>query len=237
MDMTLPREAMPLVEAPPQPAVVRPRHKALIVEDDDALSSLLAVELTENGYKTVVAGTVGEAWRAMLAEPPDVAVVDIRLPGVFGWELVERIRSDNRFRDLPVLITTGMSGTQEVERATALRCGFQMKPFDTPTLIEKMKHLMQAVRKIELRKVRVKIFLDSLEVEGNVHVEPEIGRFSDAWEALMRDDRSFIPITEASVRALNGIDPLASEVPFMEIRKVQLRAVFPMESDDVWRQT
>ena len=71
------------------------------------------------------------------------------------------------------------------------------------------------------------LLLDSYQVEGNVFVPPELRRFSDAFESIMRDNRAFIPVTEA--RVLRGDGGQIAAPGFIEVRKSELRGVFPLE--------
>lgn len=82
---------------------------------------------------------------------------------------------------------------------------------------------------IELVPVRVSLLLDTMTIEGTIHVAPERQRFSDAWETLVRDPRAFIPVTGAVVR--RTLDPDV-EVPFMQVRKGDVRAVYPVETQN-----
>lgn len=76
--------------------------------------------------------------------------------------------------------------------------------------------------------VPVVILLDAYRVEANLHLPPEAGRFSDAWETVMRDSRSYIPVTDAQISTLDGAEVVNS--PFIEIRKADIRAVFPVKT-------
>jgi CheY-like chemotaxis protein len=219
------------------------RLKVLVVEDDPSAAMVLRYQLEDAGYACVQSATVDEGWEALIAEVPDAAVVDIRLPGVDGWVLLDRMRNDGRFHDLPALVLTGLLEAQDMEHAGALGCEYLGKPYAAQALLRKMEDLIQnrAVdtsfdpvqslkppMKIKLRVVRVVLLLDSYQIEGDVHVPPELRRFSDSWESVMRDSRSFIPVTKARVMRGDSSKPFASP-DFIEVRKSELRGVFPLE--------
>jgi hypothetical protein len=90
----------------------------------------------------------------------------------------------------------------------------------------------KVVKKIKLKAVRVVLLLDSYQVEGNVYVPPELRRFSDAFESIMRDNRAFIPVTEARVLRGEGGTEIATP-DFIEVRKSELRGVFPLEDSSM----
>lgn len=76
--------------------------------------------------------------------------------------------------------------------------------------------------------VPVVILLDTYRVEAKLHLPPHGGRFSDAWESVMRDERDYIPVTDVKIQTLDGGDVVES--PFIEVRKADIRAVFPLEA-------
>lgn len=76
--------------------------------------------------------------------------------------------------------------------------------------------------------VPVVILLDTYRLQANLHLPPDAGRFSDAWEAVMRDSREYIPVTDVQISTLQGAEVVDS--PFIEIRKADIRAVFPMDA-------
>jgi hypothetical protein len=65
-------------------------------------------------------------------------------------------------------------------------------------------------------------------IEGKMHVPEELLRFSDAWEALVSDPRAFIPITEATVKTLDGKTVVATS-DLIEVRKDHITVVLPGE--------
>lgn len=79
-----------------------------------------------------------------------------------------------------------------------------------------------------LQQVGVTILLAALRIEGTVHLTSEHSRFSDAWEVLMRDERSFIPVTGVTVSMPDGSNH--SEVPFLQVRKADILAVYPADA-------
>jgi CheY-like chemotaxis protein len=75
-----------------KPAARSPR--ALIVEDDPDVMALLASHLRRLGCKVILAASGEEALDSVAAFPPDLAVIDIRLPGIDGRQLLDALRTD-----------------------------------------------------------------------------------------------------------------------------------------------
>lgn len=115
----------------------------LIVEDDKPIGDLLATAINdERGYEAVRVATADEALAALTRTAPDLLLLDIRLPGMSGLELYDRIKADDRFKQLPVVFETG-SGH---EHAEALRergiATYVKKPFDIDELVRFVKRLV-----------------------------------------------------------------------------------------------
>lgn len=202
-------------------------QKVLVVEDDATILSLMRRVLEDDGFLVVEATDLDGAWSQLMAEDPDAAMVDLRLAwSESGWDLVDRIRGNDHFRDLPVVVVTGLSGDDVVARVREKNCEYIAKPFSPAALIDRTRHaLRQAGRIPELKVWRVVILMKGYQVVGNVHCSAELERFSDAWESVVRDSRSYVPITEATVRREDGAEP-ASNVPVVEVRKDEVLAVF-----------
>ncbi len=113
----------------------------LIVEDDSELRRSLAAALESNGVRVVTAAGGIEALERLRAEPPpSVVVLDLRLPGLAGEELLRSMRADRRFEDVPVItMTSGVDATPEHEVVAKLR-----KPFDVADLLEIVLSLFEA---------------------------------------------------------------------------------------------
>jgi PAS domain S-box-containing protein len=78
----------------------------LVVEDDGATREFLRDFLSKHGLNTRAVTTVPEARRLLSLSPPDLIVLDLILPGESGMQMLSELRSDDRDRDIPVLILT-----------------------------------------------------------------------------------------------------------------------------------
>jgi DNA-binding response OmpR family regulator len=218
--------------------------KILVVEDQPSVVSIIRYHLENEGHSGLFAEDVQEGWKTLVSEVPDAVVMDIRLPGAEGWSLIERIRNDGRYHDLPIVILTGLLEPEVVDRAAKLRCDYLSKPFAASALLTKIRNAIKArevagpsqppppasaqgASQVQMVAVSVVILLDSYRIEGIVHLPPEIVRFSDAWESIVRDPRSFFPVTDARITT-DGQQVVASP-SFLEVRKADVRAVFPKE--------
>src|SRR5499425_3787426 len=121
--------------------------RVLIVEDDELIAKGMATHLAEAGFDPLWMGN-GEAGLARLRfERPDVCVLDLMLPGVDGWKLIETARNEGIGTPIVVVSARGT----EHDRVHALEIGaddYLVKPFS-------MKELVARVRAAARRGVRV----------------------------------------------------------------------------------
>lgn len=119
---------------PPQPAAPRATHRVLVIEDSDDIRDLTTMLLSSYGHKVSEASDGTTGLQAALDQRPDVALVDIGLPGIDGFEVARQARAV--LGDDIVLIA--MSGYGQVEDARKAReAGFDLhlvKPVDAGRL-------------------------------------------------------------------------------------------------------
>jgi PAS domain S-box-containing protein len=84
----------------------RPTPRILVVEDDDDTRRLLAGVLREQDWIVQEASDGAEALSLIASDPPDLVVLDLMLPTVDGFEVVERLRRDPRLPEIPILVVT-----------------------------------------------------------------------------------------------------------------------------------
>jgi DNA-binding response OmpR family regulator len=205
--------------------------RVLVVEDDRNVASLVRHLLESEGFVSTLSVDMEGAWGSLSGEPPDVAIVDIGLlGGQSGWDLIERIRGDERYASLPIVILTGLPPEQVLERARTMGCEYLGKPFSAPALLDRLQLAVRAAgRAPGQRSEHVVLMMGEFRIEGQVHVPVELTRFSDAWEAVVRDPREFLPVTDAKMFSLTDGQMLVS-AGFIQIRKQDVKAAFTAEA-------
>ena len=119
--------------------------KLLVVDDSSTMRRIIKNTLARLGYKDVLEGADGvEGW-AQLDANPDVGmlITDWNMPEMNGLELVKKVRADERFKDMPIIMVTTEGGKAEV--ITALKAGvnnYIVKPFTPQVLKEKLAAVM-----------------------------------------------------------------------------------------------
>ena len=105
-------------------------YRVLVVEDSAVIQRLIAVCLRPAGVEVEARGDGPTGLDAALNTGPDLMILDVGLPRMDGWEVLERIRNDERTRSMKVLVLTAHA--QEETRERADRGGadaFLTKPF------------------------------------------------------------------------------------------------------------
>ncbi|MGK5639233.1 response regulator transcription factor [Streptomyces sp. URMC 126] len=115
--------------------------RILVVEDDPDLALALRVLLERAGYHVIPADDGREALRLLFSERPGLVILDIGLPELDGWEVLERTRD---LSDLPVLLLTARGA--ETDRVRGLRAGaddYLPKPFGNDELLARVEALLR----------------------------------------------------------------------------------------------
>lgn len=127
--------------------------KILVVDDNDAMVNLLSEFLEEAGYKVITARDGKEAIDQVTRENPDLILLDAVMPAMTGYEVTEKLKSENHTRLIPIIMLTGLSDFNDKLKGIELGVDdFIMKPFNRLELLTRVKSL-----------IRVKQFTDELE--------------------------------------------------------------------------
>jgi len=114
--------------------------RVLLVDDDPAILRLLEVNFRMEGFDVDAAGHGEEALALAAATPPDVAILDLMMPGMDGRQLFNRLRADPATASVPVVFLTarGRDDAMLVDGAI-----FVQKPFDTVDLVQTVRTLVE----------------------------------------------------------------------------------------------
>lgn len=96
------------------------QKKILSIEDDVFLSSLVSGKLIEAGFSVTVAGTGADGLAKAKLVHPDLILLDIMLPDMGGYEILETLKADPETKDIPVVILSNLGGRDEIEKGVQL---------------------------------------------------------------------------------------------------------------------
>src|SRR5918995_7447870 len=124
--------------------MVEAAPRILVVDDDPTVSEVVARYLERDGYLVETLADGRTALDRALAEPPDLVVLDLMLPGIDGLEVCRRLRA---LAPVPIVILTARS--QESDRIVGLELGaddYVAKPFSTKELVARVRAVLRRAR-------------------------------------------------------------------------------------------
>lgn len=119
----------------------------LVMEDEDALATLLSYNLEKEGYRVVVAADGEEGMLQIEERLPDLVLLDWMLPKLSGIEVCRRIRGKSETRNLPIIMLTARG--EESDRIRGLDTGaddYLTKPFSMSELIARIRAVLRRIR-------------------------------------------------------------------------------------------
>jgi DNA-binding response OmpR family regulator len=119
------------------------RPLVLVADDDPDIRSLVTLRLEKSGYDVVAAGDGEQALAAALERAPDLALLDVMMPKLDGYEVTERLRQEEATRHLPVILLTAR--VQETDIARGVEAGaddYVKKPFSTSELRDRVQAVL-----------------------------------------------------------------------------------------------
>ena len=109
------------------------RRRVLVVDNEATIREMLAIILDAEGYLVDQAADGGEALRAIEKARPDVILLDIKMPGIDGYEFAQMYR-DTPGKKAPIIVITAAQSAQEAA-AKVDACSFLGKPFGVDQLL------------------------------------------------------------------------------------------------------
>lgn len=120
-------------------------RKVLVVDDDRSVARFLQDALETEGYQVMVAANGLQGLLSAQQEGPDLVILDVMLPGLDGFEVCHRLRSDPQTSHLPIIMYSGKG--RENDRLTGEKVGaneYLIKPIDLEEILAKMESLLQS---------------------------------------------------------------------------------------------
>jgi CheY-like chemotaxis protein len=114
--------------------------KVLVADDEQAITELVAFALELEGFQVIQAPDGLEALRLVREERPNLAMIDIMMPGMDGREVSRRIKDNPETSHIPVLL---FSAAPNPDIAEAKADGFMPKPFDVGQLVESVRQYIR----------------------------------------------------------------------------------------------
>jgi DNA-binding response OmpR family regulator len=147
----------------------------LVAEDDRDIAGLIAHYVQKAGWTARLAASGDEALLLARASPPDLAILDVMLPGMSGFEVCRALRADSRTADLPIIIVTARA--DEPDRIVGLDLGaddYISKPFSPNELMARIRAVMRRIRRQDADAERIEF--GPIVLDGAQHTVTDRGR-------------------------------------------------------------
>ncbi|HEX6818312.1 MAG TPA: response regulator transcription factor [Ktedonobacterales bacterium] len=161
------------------------RRRVLVVDDELSVREVLAQYLQLEGYQALTAANGAEALRLAEAQPPDLVVLDLMLPGVDGLEVCRRLRAGSA---VPILMLTARS--DELDKLAGFAIGaddYVTKPFSPREVVMRVQAIM---RRLEATTVPAMVLGDTLRV-GHLVIKPQLRQAERDGTALELTAKEF----------------------------------------------
>lgn len=119
-------------------------EKILVIEDEDNIRGFLKINLQRNDFEVLEAPNGEEGLRLALVEKPSVVILDVMLPGIDGFRVLEEIRKQNK--SIGIIMLTAR--TQDMDKIMGLEYGaddYMVKPFNPMELVLRIRALMRRI--------------------------------------------------------------------------------------------
>lgn len=123
------------------------KRKIMIVEDDSFVMDIYQTKLTQSGFDVILAVNGLEAIKKLEKEKelPDLMLLDIIMPYMDGLEFLKKIKEDERFKEIPVILLTNLSQKEEIDEGMGLGAvDYLIKSHFTPSeVLEKINNYLK----------------------------------------------------------------------------------------------
>ncbi len=171
--------------------------KILVADDDQALSRTLSWILKENGYEVLTIPGGERLFEHLQAEPFDLLLLDIMMPRVDGLQLLQRVKADPRFKDLPVLMISSMPPEEATVRSLGLGAAdFIPKPFRVRELLARVKAHLRVGRELNQARAEARSRSEMMDImqEVTASLKPE-----EIYQILVRRVAQGLNISRCSI--------------------------------------
>jgi DNA-binding response OmpR family regulator len=119
------------------------KKKILIADDEPDVSMLTSLRLEKLGYEVLTAINCREAFDTIRDKKPDLVLLDLIMPIMFGTELCKRVKKDEKLKHIPIILFTAHGDIMTAEKAKSMGADdYIVKPFDAEELVNKIERIL-----------------------------------------------------------------------------------------------
>jgi CheY-like chemotaxis protein len=116
----------------------------LIVDDETDVTEVVSFWLRKEGFRVLTASEAAEGLALAKAEQPDAVLLDVMMPGISGWEMLERLKAADQTKDIPVLMMTVLAESRFLRQAAEHdAAGYIRKPFKPEAVVRTIKGVLE----------------------------------------------------------------------------------------------
>ncbi len=120
----------------------------LVAEDDDITAKILTHRLEKDALQVLRFGNGEDAYHAALDKTPALVILDVKMPGMDGFEVLERLRMTPSYATIPIMMLTSMGSDADVVRGFELGADdYMLKPFSPTELLARLRRLLRRGRR------------------------------------------------------------------------------------------
>lgn len=120
---------------------------ALVAEDDPIAAKILSHRLAKEGFAVQVFDNGQDAYRGALSQTPSLVILDVKMPGMDGFEVLQRLRKTPSYAGIPIMMLTSMGSEADVVRGLELGADdYMLKPFSPNELLARIRRLARRGR-------------------------------------------------------------------------------------------
>jgi two-component system cell cycle response regulator DivK len=117
--------------------------KILLVEDNETNRDLLRRRLERKGFLIITADDGEQGYSLAHSERPDLILMDISLPAMNGWEVIQLLKTHDATRHIPIVVLTAHALVSDRAKASEMGCSdYDTKPIDFARLSQKIENLL-----------------------------------------------------------------------------------------------
>jgi len=132
--------------------------KIMVVDDEYEVADIVKKMLESEGFEVIIANSGEEALKKLEKERPDLILLDIMMPGMDGWETLKEIKSNEKFRDIPVSMLTALPLTPDDTKDKPINSieNYIVKPFSKKVLLQKVNDILDREKEINEMYEKIK---------------------------------------------------------------------------------
>jgi len=124
-------------------------RKLVLADDSITIQKVVELILSEEDFEVKTFSNGDDAWEAINQDKPDIVLADVEMPGVNGYQLCERIKKDEKFKNIPVLLLAGAFEPIDENLAKQVKADdYIVKPFETRELLNKINTMLAKEKEI-----------------------------------------------------------------------------------------